>query len=85
MADDTIDTLLAELTRERDALDAELQAMIADMEATPAAERRSGAWAADGASTARYLELSGRLAEVEQTIIDLSRQRVASGSSPSVH
>ena len=85
MASDKIDALLADLTRERDALDAELQAMIAAMEATPAEQRRSGAWAADGTATARYLELSDRLAEVEQTIIDLSRQRVASGPSPSVH
>jgi len=85
MANDTIDTLLADLTRERDELDAEIQALIADMEAIPVGQRRSGAWAADGASTARYLELSGRLAEVEQTIIDLSRERVTSGPSPSVH
>ena len=85
MAHDTIDTLLADLTRERDALDAELQAMIAEMEATPVGLRRAGAWAADGASTARYLELSGRLAEVEQVIIDLSRQRASSGPPPSVH
>ena len=59
--------------------------MIGDMAAAPEEQRRSGEWAAAGASTARYLELTERLAEVEQAIIDLTRQRAASGPPPSVH
>ena len=85
MAHDTIDTLLADLTRERDALDAELQAMIAEMEATPVGQRRAGAWAADGAShraLSRIVRAAGR---GRTGIIDLSRQRASSGPPPSVH
>lgn len=83
--DDKIDKVLADLTRERDALDEQVQAMIGDMAAAPEEQRRSGEWAAAGASTARYLELTERLAEVEQAIIDLTRQRAASGPPPSMH
>jgi hypothetical protein len=79
--DDKIDKVLADLTRERDELDEQVQAMIGDMAAAPEEQRRSGAWAANGASTARYLQLTERLAEVEQAIIDLTRQRAASGPS----
>ena len=82
---DKIDKVLADLTRERDELDDQVQAMIGDMAAAPEAQRRSGDWAADGASTARYLALTERLAEVEQAIIDLTRQRAAAGPPPSVH
>ena len=83
--DDKIETVLADLARERDALDEQVQAMIGDMAAAPDEQRRSGEWAADGAATARYLELTERLAEVEQAIIDLTRQRAASGPPRSVH
>lgn len=83
--DDKIDKVLADLTRERDELDEQVQTMIGDMAAAPEEQRRSGEWAADGAATARYLALTERLAEVEQTIIDLTRQRVTSGPQPSVH
>jgi uncharacterized protein (DUF885 family) len=80
-----IDKVLADLTRERDELDAQLQAMIGDMAAAPEEQRRSGDWATNGAATARYLELTERLAEVEQAIIDLTRQRAASGPSQTMH
>ena len=80
-----IESVLADLTRERDELDEQVQTMIGDMATAPEEQRRSGEWAADGAATARYLALTERLAEVEQTIIDLTRQRVMSGTPPSVH
>jgi hypothetical protein len=80
-----IDKILAELTRERDELDGQVQAMIGDMAAAPEEQRRTGEWAADGAATARYLALTERLAEVEQAIIDLTRQRAPSGPAPTMH
>jgi hypothetical protein len=83
--DDTIDKVLADLARERDELDDQVQAMIGDMAAAPEEQRRSGEWAADGAATTRYLALTERLAEVEQAIIDLTRQRAASGQPPTKH
>ena len=83
--EDKIDKALADLTRERDELDEQLQTMIGDMAAAPEEQRRSGEWAADGTATARYLALTERLAEVEQAIIDLTRQRATSGPPPSVH
>ena len=82
---DKIDKVLADLTRERDELDEQVQAMIGDMAAAPEAQRRSGEWAANGAATKRYLELTERLADIEQAIIDLTRQRTATGEPPSVH
>jgi hypothetical protein len=83
--DDKIDKVLADLTRERDELDEQVQTMIGDMAAAPEEQRHSGEWAAGGASTVRYLGLTERLAEVEQAIIDLTRQRAASGPPPSLH
>ena len=85
MSDNSIDRVLADLARERDALEAEIETMIGDMAAAPNGERRSGEWGEKGAATRRYLELTERLGEVEQAIIDLTRQRAASGPPPSVH
>jgi len=85
MANDRIDSALADLERERDTLEAEIETMIGDMAAASDAQRRSGEWAEDGAATRRYLELTERLGEVEQSIIDLTRRRGASGPAPSVH
>ena len=85
MTDDKAAVLLDELTRERDALEAEIETMIGDMAAAPVEERRSGDWAADGAATGRYLKLTDRLAEVEQAIIDLTRQSAPSEKPPSMH
>lgn len=85
MSDDSIERVLADLARERDALEAEIETMIGDMAATSDGERRSGEWGENGAATRRYLELTERLGEVEQAIIDLTRQRAASGPPPSVH
>jgi hypothetical protein len=82
---EAIEAMLSRLARERDALEAEIETMIGDMAAAPADERRSGAWAEHGAATARYLELSERLAAVEQAIIDLTRRRAAPGPPPSAH
>jgi hypothetical protein len=66
-------TLLAELTRERDELDGAIETMIADMAEAAPENRNSGAWAPDGASTRRYLELTNRQAKVEREISDLTR------------
>lgn len=85
MANDRIDSMLADLTRERDALEAEIETMIGDMAGASAKARATGEWANNGAATKRYLELTERLGEVEQSIIDLTRQRAASGPAPSVH
>lgn len=82
---DKIDKVLADLARERDELDAKVQAMIGDMAAAPEEQRRSDEWAADGAATRRYLALTERLAEVEQAIIDLTRQHAASDVPPTMH
>ena len=71
--------LLTALKGERDALEADIEEMIGAMAEVPAAQRSSGEWAEDGASTRRYLEQSGRLAEVEQAIVDLSRELAAAG------
>ncbi len=65
--------LLAELNRERDALDETIESMIADMADAAPEARRSGDWAADGALTRKYLELTNRQAELEREIVDLSR------------
>jgi len=68
---------LAELNRQRDELEAEIETMIADMAEQPEAARRQGAWAENGASTQRYLELTTRLSDVEQDIVDLTRTMAA--------
>ena len=85
MSDDKIDNALAKLTREREALEAEIETMIGDMAAAPAEARATGEWAERGAATQRYLEVTERLGEVEQAIIDLTRQRAASGPAPTKH
>jgi hypothetical protein len=76
---DELKVLLAELQGERDALEAAIEAMIGEMADAPVEQRQSGDWAPDGASTRRYLEQSGRLAEVEQAIVDVSREIAAAG------
>ena len=85
MTEDKIDNVLADLTREREALEAEIATMIGDMAAAPAEARATGEWAEHGAATKRYLELTERLGEIEQAIIDLSRQRAAAGPPPTKH
>ena len=74
-----LELLLSRLRGERDALEAEIEAMIGEMADAPVEQRQSGDWGPDGASTRRYLEQSNRLAEVEQAIVDLSRQIAAAG------
>ena len=76
---DELEALRVQLTGERDELEATIEAMIGEMAAVPVEQRRSGEWAFDGASTQRYLACSRRLAEVEQTIVDLSRELAAAG------
>lgn len=65
------------LTKERDELEVEIESLIADMAEQPEASRRVGEWAADGASTKRYLALTERLSDVEQDIVDLTRAMAA--------
>ncbi|HZD91394.1 MAG TPA: hypothetical protein VE224_14935 [Pseudolabrys sp.] len=81
-----LEKLLSELTTERDGLEAAIDTMIGDMAATDEDQRRSGEWAPDGAATRRYLQCSTRLAEVEQAIVDASRELAAArkpaGSEP---
>ena len=76
---DELKSLRARLTGERDELEAAIEAMIGEMAGVPVEQRKSGDWASDGASTRRYLERANRLAEVEQAIVDLSRQIAAAG------
>ena len=84
MTNDKVAKVLADLERERDALEAEIETMIGDMAAAPEEQRRSGDWAENGAATKRYLELTERLGEIEQTMIDLTRG-AASEKPPTVH
>ncbi len=79
---DELEFLLAQLTGERDELEAAIEVMIGEMAATPIEQRKSGDWAPDGALTQRYLEQSNRLAEVERALVDLSRQ-IADAQKPS--
>jgi len=65
------------LTKERDELEAAIESMIADMAEQPEAARKTGEWAADGASTQRYLTLTERLSEVEGDLVDLTRAMAA--------
>ncbi len=68
---------LGELQRQRDELEAAIESMIADMAEQPEAARRTGAWAENGASTQRYLELTTQLSDIEQDIVDLTRTMAA--------
>jgi hypothetical protein len=68
---------LTELQRQRDELEAAIEIMIADMAEQPEASRRQGVWAENGASTLRYLELTTRLSDIEQDIVDLTRTMAA--------
>jgi hypothetical protein len=68
---------LAELNRQRDELEAAIETMIADMAEQPEAARREGDWAENGAATQRYLELTNRLSDIEQDIVDLTRTMAA--------
>lgn len=77
-----LETLLSDLLVERTELDGAIETMIADMAVAPEAQRKSGDWAADGVLTLRYLKLTKRQAEVEQEIIDLSRELAAGGTPP---
>ena len=65
------------LVKERDELEAAIEGLIADMADQPEAARRVGEWAADGASTKRYLMLTERLGEIEHDIVDLTRAMAA--------
>ncbi len=65
------------LTKERDELEAAIDSMIADMAEQPEAARKTGVWAADGASTQRYLTLTERLSEVEGDLVDITRAMAA--------
>jgi len=85
MTDDKIDKVLADLTKERESLEADIDTMIGDMAAAPDEARATGEWSERGAATKRYLELTERLGEVEQAIIDLNRQRAAAGPPPTKH
>lgn len=77
-----LESLLAELSRERDELEAAIETMIAELADVPDDERKSGDWAPDGASTKRYLELTHRQTEVEQDIVDLTREMAATKKPP---
>ncbi|MBS0248729.1 MAG: hypothetical protein JSR61_19095 [Proteobacteria bacterium] len=71
---------LAALIKDRDELEVAIESLIADMAEQPEAARREGAWAENGASTQRYLELTNRLSDVEQDIVDLTRTMAASAN-----
>jgi hypothetical protein len=74
-------TVLAELTHERDELDAVIEELIADMALAPPDARTSGDWAPNGALTRRYLDLTNRQAELENEIVALSRAITASAKT----
>jgi hypothetical protein len=72
-----LELLLSELTQERAELDGAIEELIAAMADAPPEARKSGDWAADGALTKRYLDLTNRQAEIERDIIDVSRELTA--------
>jgi hypothetical protein len=78
---------LAQLNDERASLEAAIEDMIASMAQVPPEQRADGAWARDGASTRKYLQLTGRQAEVETEITNLGRAIASSDDGPesSVH
>jgi hypothetical protein len=75
-------TRLAQLNDERASLDAAIEDMIVSMAQVPPEQRADGPWARDGASTRKYLELTGRQAEVKAEIIKLGRAIALSGDEP---
>ena len=77
-----LETLLSDLLQERTELDSAIETMIADMAEAAPEQRKSGDWAPNGVLTLRYLELTNRQGEVEQEIIDLSRELAARGTPP---
>jgi len=64
---------LGELSAERDILENAVEEMIAAMAELPPEQRAASEWGPNGASTKKYLTLTGRLADVESEIIDLGR------------
>ena len=78
-----LEALLSELTQERGELDAKIEELIADMADASPEQRKTGDWAPNGALTRQYLEFTNRQGEVEQQIIDLSRQ-IAAGDGPAL-
>jgi hypothetical protein len=69
---------LAELSGEREKLEAAVDEMIGAMAELPPEQRAASEWGPDGVSTKKYLELTERLADVESEIIDLGRAIVES-------
>jgi len=77
---------LADLSDERERLDAAIEEMIAAMAALPPEQRSAGDWGPNGASIRKYLELTERQAAVETEIIDLGRAIVETDEpASSVH
>ena len=74
---------LAALIKGRDELEASIESLIADMAEQPEAARREGAWAENGASTQRYLDLTNKLSDIEQDIVDLTRTMAAAADEDS--
>lgn len=74
---------LAALIKDRDELEAAIESLIADMAEQPEAARRDGAWAENGASTRRYLDLTNKLSDIEHEIVDLTRTMAASADEDS--
>lgn len=77
-----LETLLSDLLQERTELDSAIETMIAAMAEAAPEQRKTGDWAPNGVLTLRYLELTNRQGEVEQGIIDLSRELAARGTPP---
>lgn len=69
-----LEPLLADLSQERDALDAAIESMMADMAQVPPEQRSSSDWASDGVRTRQFLDLTNRQAEVEREIVALSQE-----------
>ena len=65
----TLESLLSELTQERDELEGAIETMIADMAEAPEAQRKSGDWAPDGAMTLRYLQTLNEIAAEQNSTI----------------
>jgi hypothetical protein len=77
-------SLLVDLETEADKLQADIEQMIGDMAMAPEEQRSTGDWGPTGIQTKRYLELTERLAAVEDemTVVKREMAKMPSGLKP---
>jgi hypothetical protein len=80
-----LESLLAELSRERDAIDTAVEQMMARMAETPSDQRSSNGWAPDGPLTREFLAMTNRQAELDSDIQAVTRDIAARKPPPQLH